>query len=92
MNIDQFAIVRCRDAGVHCGVVKSIVGRQVELHDARRIWNWKGANTLNEAANSGVGEESWISDPVPVIILLDACEVIPTTDQAAQNLRRSRWT
>lgn len=89
--IGEFVIVRCRDAGVHTGYLKEQSGRAALLHEARRIWNWQGAFTLNEVANSGVAEESRISEAVPQILLLEACEIIPVPDEdARENLRRSR--
>lgn len=90
--IDKFVIVRCRDAGVHCGTLVSYGGRAVELSDARRIHFWRGANTLNEMSVDGCAKESRISKPVASIILLDACEIIPCTVKAQENLQNSRWT
>ena len=70
-------ITRARDSGVHVGRLLRREGREVELADARRIWHWKGANTLNEVAVDGVAKGSKVSQPVSSIILLDVCEVIP---------------
>ena len=89
--IGQFVIVRCRDAGVHCGELVISAGRAVELKEARRIHYWSGANTLNEVAIRGPAKRSRISEPVASILLLDACEVIPCTDKAKKNLSESRW-
>ena len=88
-----FVIVRCRDAGVHCGTLKSVDGRAVELENARRIWRWRGANTLNELAASGADMDAHtrISEPVEEIALLESCEVIKCTDVAKRNLEESRW-
>ena len=90
--IGKFVIVRCRDAGVHCGILKSVHGRQVELTDARRIWRWSGANTLNEVSLRGSSGDTRIAEPVDDICLLEACEVIPCTKEGEKNLRRSRWS
>lgn len=89
--IGRFVIIRCRDAGVHCGTLVAVAGRTVELSDARRIHFWRGANTLNEMAIGGCAKQSRISEPVESILLLEACEVIPCTEKAAKNLRDSRW-
>lgn len=90
--INKFVLVRTHSAGVHCGILREIAGQAVLLAEARRIWRWNGANTLNEIATSGVSEASRISEPVESILLLQAIEVIPCTTAAAENLRRSRWT
>lgn len=85
-------VVRTRAAGVHIGRLRSVEGREVILDDARRLWRWRGANTLNEVALRGVDEDyTRISEPVEMITLLDAIEVIPTSKAAAENLTRSRW-
>ena len=90
--IGEFVVVRTRDAGVHCGTLAACAGTAVELADARRVWRWRGANTLNELALHGAAE-GWtrISEPVPRILLTEAIEVIPCTATATANLSRSRW-
>ena len=41
--IGKYVIVRCRDAGVHCGVLEAHEGREALLIDSRRLWYWKPA-------------------------------------------------
>ena len=74
----QYVIVRCHDAGVHCGEYISHSGREVHLANARRIWYWKGAASLSEIAVHGCNSptECKISLPVDSITLLEACEII----------------
>ena len=89
--IDRFVIVRSRDQGVVCGVLRAIAGRAVELEDARQIHGWSdGANTLFEMSVSGCGTAR-ISQPVAEILILDVCGIIPCTPEAETNLRQSRW-
>jgi len=87
-----YVIVRTYSAGVHFGRLVRYTGQEVVLSDARRIWRWRGANTLHELSIHGAAEE-WtrISEPVAEITLTQAIEVIPTTSDAAANLSRSRW-
>jgi hypothetical protein len=74
-------IIRTYSAGVHVGVITHREGQNVVLQDARRIWKWEGAFTLNAVATAGVKREnSRISVAVPVIELLDAIEIIPVID------------
>ena len=88
----QYLIVRTFSAGVHVGVLKKRAGTDVTLTDARRVWRWSGANTLNEMSVKGVSEEySRISEPVPEITLTQAIELLPCSPEAAANLTRSRW-
>ena len=88
----SFVLVRTYTAGVHVGVLKSRAGQDVVLTDARRIWRWRGANSLHELSLHGCDQQwSRISEPVPVIVLTQAIEIIPCSTEAAQNLSVSRW-
>lgn len=90
--IGQFVVVRCRDAGVHCGVLERQEGREATLTDARRIWRWRGANTLNEVATAGISQDySRVSVPVERIALSETCEVLQASAAARENLSQSRW-
>lgn len=87
-----FVVVRATQAGVHVGTLEGRKGQEVTLSNARRLWRWRGANTLNEVALRGVSDE-WtrLSEPVGSVTILDACEVIETSKDGAANLSRSRW-
>lgn len=90
--IGKFCVVRTFSAGVHVGTVKECNGTAVLLTNARRLWRWSGARSLNEVANNGVGNErTRISEPVSEILLTQAVEVIPCAPTAQKNLERSRW-
>ena len=90
--VGRKVLVRTYSAGVHFGTLVSMSGTTCVLSDARRIWRWKGANTLHEMSLSGVDSGySRISDPVSEITLSQAIEVIPVTENAASNLSLSRW-
>lgn len=85
-------IVRTHSAGVHVGVLKSRKGKEVVLTDARRLWRWRGANTINELALRGAAQE-WtrLSEPVTSITLTEAIEIVECSAAASDNLSRSRW-
>jgi hypothetical protein len=85
-------IVRTYSAGVHYGTLVRRDGREVELADARRVWYWRGANTLNEIALRGVASGSKISEPVGSIVLTEAIEIITCTNAAAMNLDKAVWS
>ena len=51
----EHVIVRTYSAGVHFGELVSREGKEVVLQNAKRIWSWKGANTLHEIAVRGGG-------------------------------------
>ncbi len=90
--IGKHVIVRTRSAGVHMGTLTAQVGTAAVLRHARRLWQWKGANTLHEISQSGVRAGSRISEPVPEILLTEAIEVIPTSTKARESLEKSQWT
>ena len=89
--IGSFVIVRCRDAGVHAGVLESYQGRECVLTDARRLWYWKvkpgAGDFLNGIANQGVHTGSKLSAPVARVHLTENCEIIQATSEAEQSIR-----
>lgn len=91
--IGEFVIVRTYSAGVHCGVLAESNGTAVLLSEARRIWRWRGANSLHELSLHGASEQhTRISEAVSRILLTEAIEVIPCTEKSKLNLCRSRWS
>jgi hypothetical protein len=88
--IDKFCIFRTYSAGVHCGYLKQITGKLALVAEARRIWRWQGAFSLNEVATEGCAESSRISAAVPSILLTEVIEVIQCSETAAANLKRTR--
>jgi len=90
--IGKYCVIRTYSAGVHVGTVQSRNGREVVLTGARRIWSWRGRNTLSEIALRGVGDGSRVSEQVPEILLTEAIEIIPCSPEARENLDSSRWT
>ena len=91
MELGQFVVVRTYSAGVHVGTLAAHDGKQVTLREARRVWAWKGANTLHEIALRGVGKGSRISEPVSEIALSEAIEVIAATAAASESLAAAGW-
>lgn len=90
--IGEFVIVRTYSAGIHCGTLAESNGTAALLTDARRVWRWRGANSLHELSLNGAAKD-WtrISEPVARILLTQAIEVIPCTAKARENLSQSRW-
>jgi hypothetical protein len=88
--IGQYVIVRCRDAGVHAGVLESHHGRECILTESRRLWRWapKSGKWLSAVANNGLDEaESKISQEVPRIHLTENCEIILCSEAAEKSIR-----
>ena len=91
----KIVLVRTYSAGVHFGELVSRKGKEIVLRDARRIWRWRGANTLSEVATTGVEPASsgWtrVSEPVSEITLTEAIEVIVMSTKAAVSCANAGW-
>lgn len=87
----RYVIVRCRDAGVHAGVYVSHEGREVKLHQARRLWRWQvpmGAPAfLSGVATHGIDATNSIVGGPCEIVLLDACEILDCSDTARDAIK-----
>lgn len=66
------------------GTLASRAGKEVVLHNSRRIWYWDGAASLSQLAAEGTNkpQNCKFSVPVAEILLTEAIEVIPTTVSA----------
>lgn len=85
----RYVIVRCRDAGVHAGVLKSRDGRECELGDSRRLWYWKPANKaafLSGVATEGLHGDSKVGAAVDLLLTED-CEIIACSEAAEASIR-----
>lgn len=85
-----YCIVRCRNAGVWAGVVNSVKGGVATLTNARRLWYWKSAFTLSEAALQGVkGDACKFSVEMDEMYLerRDICEFLPCSKEATKSIR-----
>ena len=87
----KYVVIRTFSAGVHVGELVSRKGKEVKLSNARRIWSWKGANSLNEIALRGVAAGSRVSETVPEIELTEAIEIIPCAPAGEKTLRSATW-
>ena len=88
--IGKYVVVRCRDAGVHCGVLQASDGRSCVLSEARRLWYWKvrgSGDFLNAIALSGLHSESRVSAPVDLLLLTENCEILLCSEEAEENIR-----
>lgn len=88
MKPGTHVIVRTQSAGVFAGTLEERNGQEVTLANARRLWYWAGAATLSELATHGTKNPNQCKFPCPVdqVLLLEAIEIIPTTDAAAKSI------
>lgn len=81
----QKVIVRTYSAGVHFGTLRSKDGDEVVLDGARRLWRWRGANTLSEIATKGLdAANSAIACAVDGHRLKGWIEILPCSAEAAK--------
>ena len=88
----EYVLVRTYSAGIHVGELVKRSGKEVELSRARRIWYWKGANTLNEISLRGVGQGSKVSEEVASLVLTEAIEILKCSAEGERNLRAVGWS
>jgi hypothetical protein len=90
--LGQPVIVRARDAGVHFGEYFGHAGREVRLTNARRLWFWKTVKgiSLSDLAVNGINTtDSRVAANVADQLVLDACEIIAVTPEAATTIREA---
>lgn len=83
-----YVIVRTYSAGVFAGYLVKREGKEVELKKARRIWQWFGAASLSQLAESGTSEPEKCKFPEEVseVILTEAIEILSVTEKAKQSI------
>lgn len=88
-NIGKYVIVRGDRSGVFAGTLTAHEGRTVTLSGCRRLWYWSGAASLSQVARDGVKNPRNCKFTITVdsLTVLDAIEIIPTTQAAEANIK-----
>ena len=86
---NQYYIVRGDRSGVFFGQVAARNGQEVELRNVRKIWYWNGACAVEQLAADGVTApaDCKLTVVVPEMVVTDAIQIIPCTDDASVSLR-----
>ena len=86
--MNKKVIVRGDHSGVFFGTLVEKNGSEVELKDCRRLWYWDGAATISQLAVDGTQRPNECKFTVSVnnIIILDAIEIIPCTEDAISSI------
>lgn len=81
-------IIRGDRSGVFFGTLAEKNGTEVRLTDCRRLWYWEGANSISQLAAEGTKKpkECKFTISVAEIVITDAIEIIPCTEEAIQNI------
>jgi hypothetical protein len=84
----RYVIARTYSAGVFAGYLEKKDGKEVTLTDARRLWYWKGANSLSELAMKGVACPNECKFPIPVsrVELTECIELLDVTEKAKTSI------
>ncbi|MCP4567355.1 MAG: hypothetical protein GY841_07235 [FCB group bacterium] len=85
----EYFIVRTYSAGVFAGYLKSRIGKEVVVLQARRLWRWAGAASLSQLAMEGVSKPAECKFPTEVdeVLLTEAIEIIPCTEAARISIK-----
>lgn len=86
----QYFIIRCVQAGVFFAQIADRRGSEVDLVKARKIWYWNGAAAVEQLAMTGPTDEKGckITLEVPSMTVMEACQIIPCTQEAADVFQR----
>jgi len=97
--LNKYVIARCNNAGVFFGkllnVEETISGTTINLTDARKLYYWAGAYTVENLANAGVSrpEECKFTKPHETIVITQLIQIIPCNKKAIINLKNVPvWT
>ena len=88
MFVGEYVIVRTDRAGVWAGQVVAKEGCEVILHGARRMWQWKAAQSISLSGCAKYGIDSSGSKIAPALncAWMEAIEILPLTPEAQQSI------
>jgi hypothetical protein len=83
----KYAIIRTYSAGVFAGYIEKRVGKEAKLREARRLWYWKGANSLSDLALNGVKYPADCKFTAPVDEeVTEVIEILEVTQKAKDSI------
>ena len=83
--MDGYYIVRCVNAGAFFARGIKRTGTEAVLEWSRMIHAWEGAAALSQVSVDGIAGGR-VCVPVEGREVFDACEILPCTEKAANNL------
>ena len=86
--IGKKCIVRCDRSGVFFGTLEEMEGQRARISNVRNIWWWEGAASVMQLAKEGTKKPNDCKFTVTVteIVVTDAIQVIPCTEEAISNI------
>ncbi len=82
----KICVVRSNMAGVFFGEVVEINGPNVLIKNARKIYRWNGANTVEDIATTGILQSSKVTVAVETCLIEKFEQIIPCAEFAITNL------
>lgn len=88
----DYYIIRTDRAGVFFGRIKSRRPKHnsLVLADARKIWRWYGAYSVEDIAVAGISDSSRVTRAVGEIEVYAPCQIIRCTKAAAARIAATR--
>ena len=88
-EMSQMKIFRTYSAGVFAGYLGEVFSaKHMIVHNARRLWYWKGAASLSQLSIDGVKypEECKFPEAVSKIELTEVVEILDVTEKAKSSI------
>jgi len=89
--IGKYVIVRTRNEGINCGVIKALDNTGIILAEARRLYYHKPKDIkvswYEGVSQSGLSSDSKISTPVEEKVIVECYSVTLCTKEAIQSLK-----
>ena len=95
MKKGDYVLIRSGKAGAFAGEFVEKNGTEVTLKNARKIYYWYGAKTVEDIAVNGIKRinNCKITVEVSEIIIDDVCQVLPVSPVAEKIIREAPiWT
>ncbi len=91
LMIGKFIICRCKDSGVHAGVLLALDGQTAILRDSHRLWRWQADGpgvALSAVAAHGLAQEgSKVDVLAPDLVVTDMIEGIRCSPKAELSIK-----
>jgi len=86
--LNKKCIVRADKAGVFYGILTAKEGSEIQLANARKLYYWSGANTVEDLALRGVlkANNCKFTDIVEEITINNYLQILPCTEEAISNI------
>jgi hypothetical protein len=86
--IGKQVIVRADKAGVFYGTLTAKEGSEVQLTNARKLYYWSGANTVEDLAATGVNAPDSCKFTIIVteIVINNYLQILPCTKKAIKSI------